>query len=167
MSDPQENGALLSLAQHHGYPTNLLDWTYSPYIAAFFAFQNLSTAMQSSDKVRVFVFDRTLWHTDWQTVFSINAASLELSVIELLAIENERAIPQQSVSMVTNADDIESYVLLNQATKDHVYLTAFDIPYSERSKAIRDLAYMGITAGSLFPGIGGICEELRQRNFDQ
>jgi len=54
--DPVENGAFYSLVQHHGYPTPLLDWTHSPFIAAYFAYKNIRRRSYEDSKfVRVFI----------------------------------------------------------------------------------------------------------------
>ena len=45
------------------------------------------------------------------------------------------------------------------------FIEAIDIPANEREAVMQDLRYMGITAGSMFPGIDGVCEELLERNF--
>jgi hypothetical protein len=164
----KELGSFLYLAQHHGYPTPLLDWTYSPYVAAFFAFRGISKAeiltAGSNDKVRIFLFDQKLWHKRMMPIQSFLHPHLNFTVSELLAIDNDRMIPQQSVTTISNVNDIESYIALNE-TEDAQYIEAIDIPFSERSKVITEISYMGITAGSLFPGIDGICEDLKEKHF--
>jgi hypothetical protein len=154
--------------QHHGYPTPLLDWTYSPYVAAFFAYRGISDekAMQSMPdaKVRIFAFNQELWKSDFNQLAQLLPAGPHLSVSEFLALENERMIPQQAASTITNIDDIESYIV-SKESPDKQYLFAIDLPIKDRKKVIQELEYMGITAGSLFPGLDGACEELRERNF--
>lgn len=169
MQKPDEFGAFLNLVQHHGYPTPLLDWTYSPYVAAFFAYRNVTKQQIAEatpkDKVRVFAFDQKLWRTTYNQRVFLFASREHFSLLDPLAIENERMIPQQAAMSVTNVDDIETYIRQCECNTGKAFLTMYDLPLADRNLVMRELSYMGITAGSLFPGIDGACEELRERFF--
>ncbi|MBU1092732.1 FRG domain-containing protein [Patescibacteria group bacterium] len=168
LSIPDQNGAFISLLQHHGYPTPLLDWTYSPYVAAFFAFRDWPiNNIEEEGKARIYIFDNEGWQRRYPQIQNANPTFPHLSVMGFIAINNPRLVPQQSVTTVTNIDDIEAYLLEKEKESGIKYLQAIDIPANEREKVMHDLRFMGIAAGSMFPSIDGVCEELRERNFNE
>ncbi len=164
-SDPQQNGAFWHLVQHHGYPTPLLDWTASPFVAAYFAFRSQVVQSTNRTHVRILMFDRQEWCKDFQQINWVTPCLPHYSLSEPLSIGNERALPQQAVSFITNVDDIEAYIQKLERQKSKIYLQAFDLPYEERDTVLRELTLMGITAGSMFPGVDGACQDVRARLF--
>ena len=91
---------------------------------------------------------------------------LHLTVREFMPLENTRMLPQQAVSTVASVDDIEAHIQKIEGLYNKKFLQAIDLPVRDRKRAMRELSYMGITAGSLFPGLDGACEELAERNFE-
>ncbi len=57
---PIDEWELLVIAQHHGVPTRLLDWSYSPLVAAHFA---TTSAVPGKGCV--------IWRLDWQRIHAV------------------------------------------------------------------------------------------------
>ncbi len=156
--------AILNLGQHHGFPTPLLDWTESPYVAAYFAYEDLRKD-QREGRVRIFVFNAPAWKSRCPQLDSLLDPTPSITVGILPVINNNRALPQQSVSILSNIDDIEEFIELHEHLFKEKYLTRIDLPVSDRNRAMKELQSMGITAASLFPGLDGICDYLKERFF--
>lgn len=166
LEDPKQNGAFFNLLQHHGYPTPLLDWSYSPFVAAFFAFNEWPKGYSADKKIRIYLFDNVKWLKHFIQLNYLNPPFAHLSVTDFVAINNSRVIPQQALTTVTNIVNIEAFIIEKEKSTDQTFLKAIDIPASYRDQAMRELRYMGITAGSMFPGIDGICEEIKDKLFE-
>ena len=130
--------ALELLARHHGLPSAILDWTMSPYIAAFFAFQGAIAA-----------------HAKAIAVWALNLGKLpaapDIEPIrdrELLWF-NPRALSQQGVFLRVRSQVAQTEDLLDDA------LTKITLPTSEYTIALRDLEGMNITARNLFRDLDG------------
>lgn len=165
LENPFEYAALLSLVQHHGYPTPLLDWSKSPYVASYFAYKELVSNMDSH-RIRIYVFDAMSWKNNTITVQHLDSPILSLTPLEVIPILNNRAIPQQSVTTFSNVDDIEAFIQSNEQIKNNNFLKIIELPVLERSKVLRDLNLMNVHSGSLFPGLDGICQMLKNMHFN-
>lgn len=161
-----EFGAFPALIQHHGFPTPLLDWTLSPYIAAYFAFKEVSDEFPGSENVKIYIFDYLEWTQSFQQVLNLRDTNIKyVSVLRPYARFNPRILPQQGAFTVTNVDDVEAYILSRSTEVEKTFLYTALLSVKEKPNVMRELSLMGINEMTLFPSIDGICRAMRFQFF--
>lgn len=164
LGDSSDYSTLLGLAQHHGLPTPLLDWTDSPYIAAFFAFSDAlenRSARPNATRVRVYGLTRAFVEQFSLPTVTIPFLQPYICFLQVSPRDNPRLYAQQGRFLVSNVGNIEQFICNVEANTGTRFLMAAEVPVSFASEALEDLAFMGLTAASLFPGLDGVCRMMR------
>lgn len=155
----------IAYLRHHGFPSPLLDWTRSPYLAAFFAFR--PPVRPQDDKVSIFVYcERT---------GDIRSGSSDESQIFRFGPNfrtHRRHYLQQGEYTICLRWELdrpwrfvphETVFSRNNPTQD--VLWKFTLPWSERLTVLRALDDHNVNAFSLFESDEALLETIALRRL--
>lgn len=167
LDNEKEFGAFLGKLQHYGFPTPLLDWTLSPYVAAYFAFREVNSHNPQVEKVKIFVFDFQEWDSHAEQVLNLRSEKQFLNSFRPFSKRNTRIIPQMGTTTVTNINNLETYIAEQEKIFNKRFLYHVTLPVSEMQEITNELNLMGINEMTLFPGVEGICTHFKNSFFNR
>jgi hypothetical protein len=151
---PRDEVDIWALGQHYGLKTPLLDWTLSPYIAAYFAFNKGIDPNDRNDNHRyVFALNRSVERMMSKGKKSSQILSSDRSVlfIDRLPYPNPRFTAQRGIlTKAFQGNDIWKYVQCFSGKRpSEVVIVKFRIPTKDREECLHNLHLMNIDHTSL------------------
>ena len=150
----------LAYLRHHGFPSPLLDWTESPYIAAFFAFRE-----PQHEFVTIYILAERLHAFKSRSSDEGGIYSLGPSVQS-----HNRHFLQKSRYTICVKFELSWFFTPHDTVFDvdrsqQDVLWKINIPATERTKVLAGLDAYNLNAFSLFGSEESLMETLALRNF--
>jgi hypothetical protein len=142
-STPKNDWEWLAIAQHHGLPTRLMDWTYNPLAAAFFAVEE-----ECDCDSAVYVF----WGAGTLTDTGIKPLEIQ-KVIRFRPPYVSARIAAQAGLFTAHPDPERPF--------KHNSMAKIVIKNSGRRQIKKILSKYGVSRRNLFPGLDGLTVDLK------
>jgi hypothetical protein len=160
-----EYGFMIYLRQH-GFPSPLLDWTRSPYVAAFFAFNHCPEKEGKNDDNNIVIY----LYVNNHPLF------MQFPIVTLgqYAYTHKRHFIQQCQYTICSKAEVKNHYTYHNhdgafrsGEAEHDILTKFLIPRSERLKVLNKLNLMNINSHSLFGTEESLMETLAYQEIER
>jgi hypothetical protein len=148
---PSSDWEWLVLAQHFGLPTRMLDWTENPLVALYFS---LRDRQEISNDGMLYAYR----HGEEGIDIESTADPFAIQQIELIRPPHldQRVIAQQSVFTVEPP-------LIGKGGRDKSHLKYWYVSVKHKGKIREELATLGVTESTLFPGLQSVAAEIKEK----
>lgn len=152
--NPSNDWEWLALAQHHGLPTRLLDWSRNPLVALYFAIES-----ESDTDGAVYIL------TDRKDPFDMDK---QMKPLELTSKDEVRKyMPANLTPRIIAQSGLFTVQTNLMAPYEPKGLTKLIIPKNAKVRIRKDLSRYGVNRYTIYPGLDGLSYHLKWSNTKQ